>query len=77
MNINPKDEPISLEEYIATLGEAEFAVRYDITKRSATAYRYGQRRPKHALAERIVNDKRSPVTWESIYEKQPAAKRRA
>ena len=54
-----------MPEYIRSVGVENFAKRFGVTERAATAYLYGARRPRPKLAERIV--KESPVTWPGIY----------
>lgn len=56
---------MNLSDYIAEIGEKEFARRFDVTERAAASYRYGARRPRGDLAARIVAN--SPVTLEGIY----------
>lgn len=58
-----------LTDYIRETGVAEFAARFDITKRAATSYLQLRRLPKAALARRLVAE--TPVTWEGIYGLDP------
>lgn len=59
---------MTLPEYIRSIGVPAFVEqfkRYKVTERAATAYMYGQRRPRPELAEQIV--RKTPVTWPGIY----------
>lgn len=56
---------MTLADYIRQVGPQEFAKRFRITERAATAYMYGARRPRPHLAEKIV--KGTPVDWSGIY----------
>lgn len=55
----------SLKEFIAAIGDEEFANRFNVKPRTARAYRLGERVPKRAVARRIVEG--SSVPWEGIY----------
>jgi hypothetical protein len=56
---------MTLSDYIRETGVAEFAKRFKITERAATAYLYGARSPRPPLAKRIVE--RTPVDWDGVY----------
>jgi hypothetical protein len=72
---------ILLPDYIAEVGEQQFAADYQLTVRAAQSYRFRARRPRREVAARIVQDKRNPLTWDSIngYElhEPPAPPKRA
>lgn len=61
-----------LPEYIREVGAKDFATRFGVTERAALAWQYGTRRPRAAIAEKIVAN--SPVTWEGIYASRKAAR---
>jgi len=56
---------MTLSEYIREIGVPEFAKRFRITERAATAYLYGARTPRPKLAKSIVE--KTPVDWEGVY----------
>jgi hypothetical protein len=64
---------MELREYIKLIGVRDFARKFGITERAAIAYRQRARRPRPAVAQRIVDD--SPVTWEGIYALKNGKKR--
>jgi hypothetical protein len=64
---------MELPEYIRLIGIRDFARKFDITPRAALAYRQRTRRPRPAVAQRIVDD--SPVTWAGIYAEGKPKKR--
>lgn len=73
-----RTEFISLPDYITKVGEEKFSADYGVTVRAAQSYRFRQRRPRREAAQRIVEDGRNPLTWDSVlsYELQtpPARK---
>lgn len=56
---------MNLSDYIAEIGDKQFAGKFGVSERTAMSYRLRDRKPKPELAERIVAE--SPVTWEGIY----------
>lgn len=56
---------VNLPDYIKQIGTKEFAEKFGITERAAVSYQQRVRRPRPAVAQRIINN--SPVTWEGIY----------
>ena len=56
---------MKLAEYIAKVGDAAFASKFDVSERAAMSYRLGTRTPRPKLANRIVAA--TPVTWAGIY----------
>lgn len=56
---------MTLQNYIRKVTPGVFADKFGISLRAAQSYLYGWRRPKPALAQRIVDA--TPVTWEGIY----------
>jgi hypothetical protein len=64
---------MELPEYIRLIGVRDFARKFSIHPRAALSYLHGKRRPRPAVAQRIVDD--SPVTWEGIYAEGKPKKR--
>lgn len=64
---------MNLSDYIVQIGDEEFARKFGVTPRAASAYRLGERRPRFPIAQRIV--KGSPVTWAGIHEQEPQEQR--
>jgi hypothetical protein len=62
---------MTLSEYIKQVGVPKFSKDFGIKERTATAYRYGQRRPRPVLSMQIID--KTPVTWEGIYGSQEKA----
>lgn len=56
---------MTLAEYIRKIGPSVFAHKFGVTERTAFSYIYGTRKPRPALAERIV--KETPVSWAGVY----------
>ncbi len=56
---------MNLSDYIAKVGDAQFAARFGVKERTAMAYRLGERSPRAGLAQRIVDE--TPVKWDGIY----------
>lgn len=59
---------MNLSDYIEQIGDEAFALKFGVTPRAASAYRLGQRTPRAAIAQRIVED--SPVTWAGIHDQE-------
>jgi hypothetical protein len=66
---------MTLAEYIAKVGDEEFAKLFDVTPRAAMSWRLGDRLPRKETAKRIVQ--RTPVTWAGIYAQPPKEGRAA
>jgi hypothetical protein len=62
---------MNLPQYIAKIGDAEFAAKFGVAVRTAAAYRLGERQPRPELAEKIVAQ--SPVKWTGVYCKPKSA----
>jgi hypothetical protein len=56
---------MTLSEYIREIGVSDFAKRFGVSERAATAYLYGARTPRPKLAKSIVE--KTPVDWEGVY----------
>jgi len=65
---------MELGAYISQIGVKAFAQKFSITERAAVSYKQGVRKPRPAVAARIIKD--SPVTWEGIYKPQKSSKKR-
>lgn len=61
---------MNLPDYIRQIGVKAFAEKFGVSERAALAYQYRTRRPRGAVAERIVAN--STVTWEGIYSRAPS-----
>ena len=61
---------MNLPDYIAKIGDAAFAEKFGVKERTAMSYRLVQRKPRPALANKIIA--KTPVTWVGIYCTSPA-----
>lgn len=58
---------MSLQKYLADIGDAVAAKRFGITERAARSYRSGQRKPKPKVALKMVKKSGGALTLASIY----------
>lgn len=59
---------ITFQEYVKALGSSEFAKRYQVSERTAEAYKYGVRlpRPTSYCAHQLI-DRERRFKWSDIW----------
>lgn len=64
---------MNLKKYIELVGDSAAAEMFGITTRAAMSYRLGDRKPRPAVAERIVTKTKGKVSWKEIYTEEADA----